>query len=368
MNINFIEAMYAAAEVIVSIIILIKGMKNPRRIVNGLVIPMLCLGLIILVSTLINGQSIRNWLGQWAPRVMVVIMAGVITDDEMKPAIDAILYMSTLYCLVNLVTVVAFPNGLYQTPETFPGDNYFLGHRNGFIGYCLLMIFTSALKDNLHTDHVVFGKRTSILYLIAFLQTLLAFSATAAVVLLIVAVSALLVKTKAGSSLLSPITATVIGLLGNIGIVLLRLQNIVAPLIKSVLRRDATLSNRTIIWDQTINLIRWPHSILGRGVDGHNQIVINRTVIGSAHNEFLNIALQGGILGLVSYVGVIGSIVYASVKCKQKNISRLTAMLLCSILIMGITYITSKTEVYILLALFYYSCKLYPAKNKDSVK
>lgn len=355
MQIGFVELAYASLEVAVTIWAIFKLIRNKIKLTSPFVGGILALAAFVLIATLVGFQSPRNWLGQWAPRVVVVILVMIASRENLNCIISASIILTAVLCSINLITVVAYPDGLYQTSSTFAGDNYFLGHRNGTSGIIIQMIFSSMLMDNIDEEDFTISIRTIVLYVIGFIQSVVAFSATTVIALLVVCIGCFILHSKKLEKVICPIEACLVAVIGNLGIVVFRVQELVAPLIELLLHRDATLSSRTIIWDKTFELISWPHTILGRGIDGHNQIVINETTIASAHNECLNILLQSGIIGFAAYLVVLGSVIVAAIKTSSTVLSRVASLLLTTIFIIGITYVTSSTAVYLMLALLYFT-------------
>lgn len=351
---NIIEICYATAEVIVTLGFLLDFIKKRRNFRDPFLIAVFALTALVLLSTLLNGQSIRNWLGQWAPRFAVVVISCCAMNRKPVEYISSVITLLSALCIANLITVVAFPSGMYQTPSTFIGDNFFLGHRNGAGLYILLMISSSLILDNYGTEYPCVGIRTLLLYFVGLAQTVLAFCATTLISLLVFGVGLLILKSRKLRHILNPILAVIIGLAGNISVVVFRIQLLFAPIIEGILHREVSLSSRTTIWEMTLNLISGKYLLLGRGVDGHNAIVIRETVINSAHNELLNILLQSGLLGLLSYVVFFGSVILKAIKNKNSSIIFVFAIFNITILIMGIAYVTTSVMTFLALSLFYY--------------
>lgn len=358
LNLSILEIIYAIAEVIVTLSISANYIRRRELAKDPFLISALILTIIVLISTILNGQSIRNWLGQWAPRFAVVLISCWAMREKPLEYLAAVLTLMSIYCVANLVSVIVFPNGMYQTPSTFPGDNYFLGHRNGAGLYILLMLVSSLIIDNTGMKLPCVGRRTWLLYAVGLLQTLMAFCATTLISLIIFGAGICVMKSARIRVLLNPLVATIIGILCNIGVVFFRIQILFAPVIQSILHRDVSLSSRTEIWDKVLGLISGFNLLFGRGVDGHEAVVIRETVISSAHNEPLDIVLQSGLLGLTAYIAFIGSFVYRALTARDNVISMISCIFIFTILIMGITYVTTCKMTYLALSLLYYSMSL----------
>ena len=355
LQIPTIEVIYAATEAVVTVWVICKIIKeNPTYLLDKYVVCIIGVAATILLSTLINDQSIRNWLGRWAPRVAVVLLAmHAMKRSPVEFIYGSALLVSTL-CIANLCTVIIFPEGLYQTASTFVGDNFFLGHRNGTAVYLYQMLASSLIIENVKSKKFTIGPLTITLYLVALLQTLLAFCATTLLSLIIMALIALVIKAKKARKILSPLSALILSAIGNVSVVLVRVHEVFAPLIEVVLRRDITLSNRTIIWDKAINMLSGTNAVLGKGVDGHRQIIIGETVISSAHNDLLNITLQGGLVSLVLYCGSFYYVAQRITKTCCVSMRLCVTVVMIPLGILSIAYPIASVPVFLMLSIFYF--------------
>jgi exopolysaccharide production protein ExoQ len=82
------------------------------------------------------------------------------------------------------------------------------------------------------------------------------------------------------------------------------------PVLAPLIGRDATLSGRTGIWGQTWRFIQerpalgWGYAAFWRGIEGESFKVVAalRFIVFHAHNGFLEIWLELGLLGLILFV------------------------------------------------------------------
>lgn len=101
----------------------------------------------------------------------------------------------------------------------------------------------------------------------------------------------------------------------NISILLFNIQNFFSYIIVDLLHEDLTLNSRTLIWQQTFERLKDHNIFLGAGIQqeglkniqtaiydeyGHNLLTPRQ-----AHNQLLSIFFFNGILGLISYIGII---------------------------------------------------------------
>jgi len=117
-----------------------------------------------------------------------------------------------------------------------------------------------------------------------------------------------------------------------IAIVFFRVQNIFEFLIVDILHKDLTLSDRTLIWDKAIKIVR-QNKIFGIGIKNSTTMVNSITAFHS-HSDFLNILLQAGVVGLGMYLLIIFKTFSKLGRYKKERISQLIAFTLFVMFIM----------------------------------
>jgi len=105
-----------------------------------------------------------------------------------------------------------------------------------------------------------------------------------------------------------------------------------------------TLSGRTILWAQTLNKIRSGPSIRGFGLFAFYHIGPNPFTtlrhLAHAHNEFLNLWFNLGLVGVALASGLYLALIYTSLKAIMRGIGSLAILTLCVVvfcLVDGIT-------------------------------
>lgn len=106
----------------------------------------------------------------------------------------------------------------------------------------------------------------------------------------------------------------------NVGTVFFGMQRLVSASLYDLFGKDVTLSSRTIIWTSAIQNIK-KSLLFGHGVTQGGELFINQGLGGTlvpAHNFFLEIAVQSGIIGLILYVAMM-FIAFATGRQKYKR-------------------------------------------------
>lgn len=143
------------------------------------------------------------------------------------------------------------------------------------------------------------------------------------------------------------VTIVAIFLVLNILMTVVNIQRLFNPIIELLFKKDATLSSRTLIWDEALTLIK-NKPILGHGaIDGRYIYIFEYRHYYDSHNFFLETLLRGGGLLLLSY----SSLLYISIKTSLNNYFK--DMKYKSILFIIVLIIMSLSEVYTLNVVFF---------------
>ena len=111
-------------------------------------------------------------------------------------------------------------------------------------------------------------------------------------------------------------------------------MNLLRPLLEDVLHKDAGFSGRTIIWDSALSMIVLK-PIFGWGVmeSAFSYASIHAS---HAHNYFLQIVLEGGVVGLCCFVVLVAVICKQLYKSKETSAGFLLSGLLFCLLVMSL--------------------------------
>ena len=206
-------------------------------------------------------------------------------------------YIVGFLVLLNFAMVFLFPDGMYKNTRGDEG-NWLFGYYNAHLFTVLpwlVIFFICSLRKN--------GKlkwSTILVGMICLIGIFVAGSKTSSIALLAFLV-AIVISLKVGKISLPGIAVVFsISMIISYLIVILRIQAYFADFIENVLNRDVSLTGRTIIWDAALEA--FSHSpMIGNGSVVYIPVSTDWTTT-QAHNAFLNILANGGIIGLVLFV------------------------------------------------------------------
>lgn len=175
-------------------------------------------------------------------------------------------------------------------------QNWFLGFKNILICYFLPAYIVSYLYMNITGKKI----RTIILSIIIFISAFIAGSTTALVglgVLLIFSIFSFLQRQYKIFNFRNYIIITIVMFFG---IVIFRLQNLFSFFIVDILNKDLTFTNRTGLWDITLNSIK-EKPLIGHGWQNMSvrHFMYDSSTIITAHNQILEYLYLGGIVAMI---------------------------------------------------------------------
>lgn len=303
---------------------------------NKIPVESLILGLFYfcqIFSTFINqgdvSRSIRsatlNW-GAFTTCLYVFRTDGMCIYRILLPIIRVLVY-------INFLTIILYPNGMYTTTLSTGWEsemNWFLGLRNGQTPWLICAFFLE------WSNYIEFKRKKGVR--LFFILTIIALLGT------VVGINAAQIKyafnqSTAGGTLFGMAVCIGLWLIPNkimtsgiinlksvyitnftifILVVIVRIQEVFSYFIEIILKKDLTLTNRTMIWDNALSYLnkRW---IIGSGYKGNidmANILGAKGAISTTHNSFLDILFFGGILSLIL---ILFFILYIDIKNKKNN-------------------------------------------------
>lgn len=286
----------------------------------------LLMGFCLLLSTLMNYSiSLRNglvsFLNSELTLIGIVVLFNYMINRNALNFIRALLLIYELLLIVNLATVFAAPDGLYNTLEGTDRHYWFLGHQNQIVLYSIPGMAISLFYSKYVVKSEFLTIRTLGLLAVVLLTILSIWSATGIVGYTIFTVIILLGHFKKLRIDLKW------GLLGSVLVfivfVILGRQIAFKSFIEIILRRDITFSNRIMIWSLALALIaRKPW--MGYGLESYRETLLRFSGFYTPHNRYLYLVYRGGIVLAFLFLIII---VVASAKIKKNSNTILSVFL-----------------------------------------
>lgn len=201
--------------------------------------------------------------------------------------------------------MILFPKGLYSTGTIYTGiasQNWILGFKNVMISYFLPAYIVGHIYNSLKKSKI----RIKLLNIIIFLSCIISGSSTSIVGMSVIVILNYLPFIKNNTKLFNLRNYFWVSIILFFIIVIFRFQNAFGFIIVDILHKDLTFTNRTFLWDITLEqILKKPFIGYGwENIDVRHTMYNSQTVI-TAHNQILEYLYMGGIISILVYVYII---------------------------------------------------------------
>lgn len=212
-------------------------------------------------------------------------------------------FLFSLLIVMNFLTVLLFPNGLYTIIEKgTPNKCWLLGYDNGHVVYqiygIMMVMINSLIKRGSILRPLPIG-----LYFISLFSTVKLWSTTALVALIAFGFIFVLAFAKelrklCNGRLFTVLVAAIFFLIMSI-VLGGRIGSTISWIVVSILKKDITFTARKQIWIVFLSNIK--SVIYGNGFESI-EILTKRFYINSAHNQWIQMFYEGGIIHVGIYL------------------------------------------------------------------
>ncbi|MCQ2512032.1 MAG: O-antigen ligase family protein [Lachnospiraceae bacterium] len=284
----------------------------------------------------------------------LLVVYGILKD--LKNFLRAEIYFFGALTLLNFVSLLVFPNGMYSYLNYYTAC-WLLGFKSGHIVYQIAFLFFMALYTSLYLQN---SKKRFFLYgaeALVLASTLIIMNRTALLVLLPLIIISVIPKLRKFSGLFNSITYAACGLAMNLLFVVFRGQELFRWLIVGIFHRRMDLTHRTGVWDSALQAIKEKLAI------GHGyQTFAYSDVIETTHNEYIEILYKMGIVGLIIFLAILIFIIYRLFKNRKNEQVQWIALFL------GAFFLMFVMEQYAFVYFFYLFIFAYYSKDLQKIK
>lgn len=304
------------------------------------------------------GPAIKSWSIDWFPLIGVVALVYTYHEDFCWELIWGFFAACCIFLIFNVISI------LLQETSFGSIDYLAFGFRNVTFRIAI-PAFVCSLAIAIRFERKFYSLPV-LVYLISFFQIIGAYSATSFCAFVIIGVLALITINKRTRKILNTITYSVSYLVVAFSVVVLRIQNLLAPAINLLLHKDVTFTGRTILWDQALEKLSGPGIFFGYGYNYNwHTFEINNMFLKHAHNEILNMLMLGGIFALISMIGLFVVAIKELYKYRSENIANAFAIGLAGFFVIMIAEVAICPGLLFVLAGSYY---LVPKILEDQKK
>ena len=249
---------------------------------------------ILMYSTIVHGGSLSRALMFALTGYFTVFFVKYLMSYELPFATRIMRGLLWIYVIINFFTQM-IPGGLAMTEGG--GIVYFLGQETRFAYFYLPALLFCILGDIYYYGKVTVN--TFVIYFACLATLIAAWTVGSSIAFLALIAFFVFHRMK----IFNVFTYFFVQAFAYIGLVYFAIQELFAIFIEVYLHKDASLSSRTFIWRNALEVIE-DSPLLGAGVFTNEY---NNDVLGfvHAHNHLLNITFQTGYLGLTFFVLMI---------------------------------------------------------------
>lgn len=347
---SFLDVVFDAGKVLATFYVIVYLIRTKR--INLFVVSTFIFTLCVLLATLIGGGSIQQWATQWFSCFVVGAWVQFAFKQSRKSLCEAVVLICCAWLICNLISIIIFyPEGMYRGANWIQKDNYFWGQKNSLIRLIIPGITCSVLLDLAKENK--YSARTYLIALVGFIQITLVTSVTSITVCTLFYIILTLLQFKKINGFLIYCISCVCVLIVDILVVIMRIQEWgpISYLINEVFNKDATLTGRSLIWDNSLNRIN-NSPLFGIGVRTESKPISEAVNAVHAHNDLLNVTLMGGLISLASYLFCL---ILAAVRLKRvsRTEGAVIAGAIGAFLVVGISEPIISPSMFLLLAVAY---------------
>lgn len=332
--------------------IILKKIRKRKISKKGFLI--ILIAVIPLIIGLMQGAKVS--MSVITPIIQVICLTFILEDgleDNFDKCLDALACLLELYTYINFITVILYPNGLYEM-DLYSGSYWFLGYKNVMIRFLIPAIFCNIVKTIRKKKK--YSTRLFALIVTSIATQLIVDCKTGLIGIGIIVIMMLLFSRESLPRWINGKNCFIFIGIFSIILATTHLMDSFSDILAS-LGETMSVSHRQAVWKRAIELIA-KNPIIGYGARTSSEYkeLINLSTgwgyFSHPHNYFLYMALQGGIL---IYILIIALMINISKKSRQnkKNIgSKFLIVMYVAFFVMGISESLSGAILLYPLAIF----------------
>ena len=264
--------------------------------------------LIIAISSVLNGKSISSaaQLAMYAIMPFTIFNMFINTKNGLRHILEGTVLIFVIINIANLIFMIIFRNGIYQTYTANTVTKYFLfGGKNQMVAPIITGTFF-VIEYSFYRYNKL-SKKCILLCLINLLELVWGGSGTGLLMFGLIVVAVALKDRLKNKFKLKYGLGAVFAI--AIGLVVFRVQNYFSFLIEAIMHKSLTLSDRTFIWDAALLLVKsklFTGYGVGKSLSGEVFIdlgYMSETIF--AHDIFLDYLVMGGLFALVVFILIL---------------------------------------------------------------
>ncbi len=339
----FYNAVTGMLENLFAVLVLVDIVNNRKHISKFSILAGVYFVYTVANTLIQGGGDIHTLISSMKIVLFIVAIDAHLEKDNAYDTISALFWIIGVFSVINFVTVVLFPDGMYQVVvdwnewgATSSSAYWVFGYKNSHAFWYLLLELLAAvrwyLRPSANSRYMAYGCA-----IMAVLSQILVASSTATVACLVGAVGVFGLIWFRNTSLFKRNWNGCWVLIGNFAANILLITGMTGflnPIIQTLFNKDLTFSNRTRAWAAAfLSFLEKP--IFGTGILSSEQAI---ETLGSlsymqAHNEWLQCLWQGGIVLFVILLLILFSIAKENNRLHNSKLNLMSNMFFIAIFI-----------------------------------
>ena len=302
-----------------------------------------------VINAVIHGNSIsvKSIFLEVVPPLCVCLLSELCVNICFFRSAQVIQNIGIVCMVANLYTVLRYPGGMHNTLGVY--YYWLLGSKNWQITYLFPFVVVTLLLMEKRQNWKI---KDIMALLLAEITCFFNTSTTSLICMTILIALSFLIRDRF-TNIINILTYSIVAFGMHFGVVFFRIQTLFSWLIEGILGKSVTFTSRTLLWDRMIALIIekpfWGYGLL----ETTTRVRITGLWFAvHAHNQFLEVAFQGGLVLLAVWLIVLFLPVGNLYKYRNFASSRILATSIFAILLLFLTEYYSHTifvfEVFLL--------------------
>lgn len=277
------------------------------------------------VCTIKGDGDLERWFKIALSAIFLCALCELCMNTSPKALLKALFYSFGFYVDFHFITLLLMNIGILKSGYWARSNISIFGNMNLAPSYILpfLIICILYARHYYHKTTFWVGLQIAICFLVYLLQH----SATGLVGLLIVCGFWLFDRVISKNKIFKATHLFFIAIFLFVFIVILRKQEFFNSFIQSVLKKDITFTGRIYIWDIALETFILKNPIFGVGYQETDSLIVWSNVELGTHCDYLQIALNNGIVGLVIF---LCAVFYALSKLSKEQSKHFSARILAA--------------------------------------
>lgn len=300
------------------------------------------------ISTIINSGTILAVFSEAYPIIAICLLIEIYLKKDSMRFVEAFTDALFLLVLANFIAILISPDGYSETKRLV----FFLDVRNHIAPIFILLYVLMSLRNIKKTTRL----RTLQLFSVLAICTIMIFHAGSGsniIAWTVILGFNLFPYLSKKLTFLNIKTYSIIYAFVFVTVVFFNIQEIFADQLFYLLGKNVTFSGRVELWNTAVEMIK-EKPLLGHGMSGEYNIIPTLSgVMLSAHNQFIQLAVEGGIISIALLMILVVAAGKKLYSYRKEEASKILSLAIFSVSLVLFSEAMGLFDFFVLLAFAY---------------